>query len=91
MRKRGSTRWRPTGIEIACFATSLGRTVCALVKMRFVKVDPAWRPVPRADYNTAGIPGVCDPDESLDEIETGKELRRSAGPPPGRGATARQD
>lgn len=54
---------------------------------RFVKVESARRPVPRADkvrrlkelladYNSVGITSVCDRDASLDEIETYKELRR---------------
>lgn len=57
---------------------------------RYVKVKSARRPVSRADkvkrlremfadYNSVGITSVCDRDATLDEIETYKELHRSAG------------
>ncbi len=54
---------------------------------RFVKVESARGPVPRADkvrrlkelfadYNSVGITSVCDRDATFDEMETYKELRR---------------
>jgi hypothetical protein len=57
---------------------------------RYVKVESARPPVPRADkvrrlkelfadYNAVGITSVCDRDATFDEIETYKELHRSGG------------
>jgi hypothetical protein len=75
--EKDPTTGEPTGILRNC--------------SRYVKIQSANKPVPRADkvrrlkelfadYNTVGITSVCDRDATLDEIETYKELHRSGGP-----------